>query len=177
MSDAATNWETSNLTDLIGHLLQHHHPYTKAALNDLSPLLDKVLSVHGDDHPELTELASLFRQLRDDLEQHLMKEEHILFPYMLKLEAESSPMPPPFGTIENPIRMMTMEHCTDGAILHKMLGITDNFALPPGACASFTALYQGLHALVNDLFQHIYQENNILFVKAIELEKIKLGRA
>ncbi len=175
MGDTATNQTKQNLSEMIERLLQHHHPYTKAALNDLSPLLDKVALVHGDNHPELGELAILFKQLRADMDSHLMKEEHILFPYMLGLETDAPPSRPPFGTIANPIRMMMAEHHTDDLILQKMLSITDDFTPPPGACNSYISLYAGLHELVKDLFQHMRLEGDVLFVNAIAAEKIKLG--
>jgi regulator of cell morphogenesis and NO signaling len=167
-----SNRDAGNLTDLVGHLLNHHHPYTKSALEELAPLLDKVLRVHGEHHPELRELHTLFTELRDDMGMHLMKEENILFPYLLALEAGTAPAAAPFGTVANPIRMMMTEHHHDSLILHKMLQVTGSFALPPGACASFTALYAGLQELVDDLFRHIDLENDILFPKAIETEKL-----
>ena len=177
MNQNEINWEDSGLTAIIEHLLQHHHPYTKSALQRLSPVMENVLHAHGEAHPELRELAPLFYRLKDDMDQHLMKEEIILFPYFRILDAEANPPRPGFGTVENPIRMMTVEHHNDGLILHQMLTVTHNFTLPNNACASFTDLYQGLHELVKDLFQHIYLENNILFVKAIALEKAKLGQS
>lgn len=173
-TEPPSHWETSTLTGLVEHLLRHHHPYTKTALEELTPLLDKVVRAHSEAHPELHELHQLFSELRDDMGRHLMKEENILFPYMLALESS----PPPaahFGTVANPIRMMTMEHEHDSLILNKMLKITDHFALPPGACTSYTALYTGLHELVNDLFQHIRLENDIVFPRAIEIEKSLSG--
>jgi regulator of cell morphogenesis and NO signaling len=165
-----SRWENSTLTQLVAHLLEHHHPYTRNALEELNPLIDKVLLVHGDAHPELQELHKLFTELRDDMATHLMKEEKILFPYMLALESESPPAAH-FGTIANPIRMMTMEHQHDSQILKQMQNVTDNFTLPPGACNSFTLLYQGLDELVSDLFQHIHLENDIVFPMAVATEK------
>lgn len=173
MSDN-NNQSISSLNELLVQLLQHHHPYTKAALIELSPLCEQVVRMHGNRHPELEQLTSLFRQLRDDMEMHLMKEENILFPYIMKL-ADSSTMPPPFGSIANPIRVMMAEHDTDRAILDKMLEVTQDFTLPAHACASYTALYQGLHALVKDLLQHMDLENNRLFPLAIEMEEGKLA--
>lgn len=160
----------STLTELIADLLHHHHPYTKTALEELAPLLAKVLRVHGNEHAELHELQKLFTELRDDLGLHLMKEENILFPYMLALESDTPPAAH-FGTVANPIRMMTMEHDHDSSILNRMREITGNFELPAGACASYTALYAGLHELVDDLFRHIELENKIVFPKAIATEK------
>lgn len=170
------HWETSSLTELVEHLLRHHHPYTKAALEELAPLIDKVVRVHSDTHPELHELHKLFAELRDDMGMHLMKEENILFPYMLALESTTPPAAH-FGSVANPIRMMSMEHEHDSQILNKMLEVTNHFTLPPAACASYTALYSGLHELVNDLFQHIRLENDIVFPKAIETEKSLRGQA
>jgi regulator of cell morphogenesis and NO signaling len=165
------DWANSSLSELVAHLLGHHHPYTKAALEKLAPLLDKVLHKHGDQHPELHELNRLFIELRDDMGRHLLKEENILFPYVLALESGQS-LVAPFGTIAMPIRMMSMEHAHDSLILQKMRAISNNFTLPIGACNSYTALYAGLQELVDDLFEHIYLENEIAFPKAIAAEKI-----
>lgn len=175
-STKPTNWTASTLTELVEHLLRHHHPYTKTALQKLAPLLDKVLRVHGDLHPELQELHKLFVELHNDMDMHLMKEENILFPYMLGLESDNPPAAH-FGTVANPIRMMSMEHEHDSHILNRMLAITDNFTLPAEACASQIALYTGLHELVDDLFQHIRLENDIVFPKAIATEKHLRGQA
>lgn len=164
-------WNDSSLTALIDHLLEKHHAYTKKALEELQPLIDKVVRVHGAGHPELGELHVLFARLRDDMDMHLMKEERILFPYMAALEDDEPGSPPHFGTVANPIRMMMMEHEADDAILRQMLKVTNGFSLPDGACSSYAALYQGLNALVNDLFRHMHLENDILFPKAIETER------
>lgn len=159
-----------NLAELIEHLLAHHHPYTKSALTKLAPLLDKVVRVHGTAHPELMQLQTLFNELNGDLPMHLMKEEMILFPYILNLVTATSRPTAHFGSIANPIQMMSREHQTDGVILEKILEVTNNFALPMNACASYTALYVGLQQLVSDLFQHIYLENDLLFPQAIARE-------
>lgn len=173
----AVQWEESSLTSLIDHLLQKHHAYTKSALEELYPLLEKVVRVHGGSHPELTELRDLYARLRDDMHMHLMKEENILFPYMRVLEAEGPIPAPHFGTVANPIRMMTREHETDAEILHRMLVITNGFSRPAGACASYTALYAGLRELVDDLMQHMHLENHFLFPKAIAKEAAVRGSA
>ncbi len=166
-----------SVSELLEQLLRHHHPYTKAALAELSPLAEQVARMHGDRHPELAQLVVLLRRLRNDMDMHLMKEENILFPYIKQLVGSSTLTPPPFGTIANPIRVMRTEHDTDREILDEMVQITRDFALPPYACASFTALYQGVRALVRDLLQHMDLENNHLFPLVIELEKNKPGRS
>lgn len=172
MNGTEKQWNEKSLQEMVDHLLSTHHAYTKIALESLWPLMDKVERVHGATHPELSELKRLYARLRDDLQLHLMKEEQILFPYIGKLDACEQLAKPHFGTIANPVRMMTAEHDEDGKILDRMQAITNSFAIPPDACASFNALYAGMRQLTEDLRHHIHFENTILFPKAIEREQL-----
>lgn len=165
----------ANASRLLERLLQHHHPYTRTALAELFPLAVQVTRKHGERHPELARLVSLIGCLRDDMDMHLMKEENILFPYIRQLADSAAVAPPPFGTIANPIRVMRAEHDTDRAILDEITEVTDEFTLPPDACASFNTLYQKLRALVEDILQHMDLENNHLFPLTLELEKSRLA--
>lgn len=167
--------KTSGVTELIGHILDKHHVYTKEELAQLAPLMEKVFNRHGEYHPELAFLKDVFNSLHDDLIEHMQKEEIILFPYILDLENTFkhglTAAFPPFGTVKNPVRMMMAEHDTAGELLRNMREITNEYALPEGACPSYTALYHRLADLERDLHQHIHLENNLLFPKAIELEE------
>jgi regulator of cell morphogenesis and NO signaling len=161
---------------LIGYILATHHVFTVEEIERLTPLMAKVVTRHGDGHPELFELQALFSELTDSLIPHMRKEEHVLFPFIVELErAEKAKLPAPvphFGTVKNPIRMMMAEHDTDGERLKKMRDITGDYSLPEGACPSFTALYAGLEDLERDLHRHIHLENNVLFPAAAALEAI-----
>jgi regulator of cell morphogenesis and NO signaling len=77
---------------------------------------------------------------------------------------------PPFGTVNNPIRMMMIEHDNAGLFLKELRRITSNYSIPGDACMSYQVLYQSIEAFERDLHQHIHLENNILFPKAIQLE-------
>jgi len=46
----------------------------------LSELTTKILRVHGSNHESLFRVHKLFHSLKAELEQHLIKEEEILFP-------------------------------------------------------------------------------------------------
>ena len=168
------NFQTRPLTELIDHILEQHHVYTKAEMTRLEPLMQKVIDVHGQNHKELVMVGDLFQRLCGDLKPHMFKEEQILFPYINSLERaklQNRPAPfAPFGTVNNPVRMMTMEHDTAGEILREMRKLSADYALPPDACMSYRSLYVGLEALERDLHQHIHLENNILFPRAIEIE-------
>jgi regulator of cell morphogenesis and NO signaling len=168
------NWQTRPLTDLISHIKNIHHKYTREEIARLGPLFDKVCSVHGERHPELFELRATFQGLAQELTTHLMKEEMVLFPYMERMEAsviQRKPiLPPPFGTVRNPVAMMEHEHASAGTALRALRTSSNNYAPPSDACVSYETLYRGLAELEADLHQHIHLENNILFPRAIALE-------
>jgi regulator of cell morphogenesis and NO signaling len=177
-TDKATepDWlKTATLAGLIDHIEQKHHTYTREELEQLPPLMDKVARVHGDNHPELLEIKEIFQSLCADLTPHLLKEEIILFPYIKELEAgfakKERVSSPCFGTVQNPVRMMMLEHDRAGELLRDMREISKNYSLPEGACPSYTALFNRFEALELDLHQHIHLENNLLFPKAVELEE------
>jgi regulator of cell morphogenesis and NO signaling len=169
------NWPAEPLSELIAHILSIHHAYTRAEIARLGPLFDKVCAVHGQNHPELARLRDIFSSLAEELTAHLMKEETALFPYILRMEeslvAKEPVLPPPFGTVRNPVMMMLHEHDAAGAALRGMREIASGYTAPPDACTSFRTLYQALGALEADLHQHIHLENNLLFPRAIEMER------
>ena len=170
-----SDWQTAPLADLISHIENTHHKYTREEIARLSPLFEKVCSVHGEHHPELFELRATFQSLAQELTTHMMKEEMVLFPYMERMEEsviQREPiLPPPFGTVQNPVTMMMHEHDSAGHALRTMHQQSANYTPPADACTSYQALYKALSDLESDLHQHIHLENNILFPRAIEMER------
>lgn len=175
-----SDWNSVPLADLIAHIRNTHHQYTRAEIARLQPLFQKVLSVHGKNHPELANLQATFGGLAQELSTHLMKEEMVLFPYVERMEEailEKSPiLPAPFGTVQNPVAMMMHEHDGAGEALREMRAASHGYAAPEDACASYRALYQALAEFEADLHQHIHLENNILFPRAIEMERVSERR-
>ena len=169
------DWQAAPLGDLISHITATHHKYTRDEMARLGPLFAKVCSVHGTNHPELLQLREIFAGLSQELAAHLMKEEMVLFPYIIRMEeaiVEKTPiLPPPFGTVQNPISMMEHEHDSAGNALRNLREIGHGYATPGDACISFQTLYKALAEFEADLHQHIHLENNILFPRAIEMEK------
>jgi len=166
-------------TDLVDHIVDTHHVFTRSELARLGPLMDKVASKHGESHPELAEIREKFFALNDELLPHMAKEEMVLFPYIKQIDdaaAVGRPAPAPhFGTVRNPVRMMMFEHDAAGDILRRMRELSSDYKTPDGACPSYAALYAGLEDLEKDLHQHIHLENNVLFEQAIELEQTVAG--
>ncbi len=173
-SAAANDWQAASLASLVGHIIQTHHRFTRDELARLEPLLDKVCKVHGQNHGELLQIRRAFAGLSQELTMHMMKEERILFPYIVQLEEavehrQAQPVSP-FGTVQNPIHMMMVEHDSAGEALRQMRSLSSDYAPPADACVSYQTLYKALAELEQDLHQHIHLENNILFPRAIRME-------
>jgi regulator of cell morphogenesis and NO signaling len=169
------DWRQESLTALTEYIIDIHHAFTRQEIDRLERLFDKVCSRHGKNHPELFEAQKTFHRLKQDLIPHMLKEEQVLFPYIIRMEeaaGEGRAVPPPFfGAARNPVRMMMAEHDTACDMLQQLRGITKGYTTPPDGCVSFQTLYQALAAFEADLHQHIHLENNILFPRAVETEE------
>ncbi|NUQ24283.1 MAG: iron-sulfur cluster repair di-iron protein [Saprospiraceae bacterium] len=167
------DWGLDFLAD---YIVNTHHSYVRKNLPDIRAYSNKVMMVHGNRHPELFRINELVEAVNTELTNHMMKEERILFPYIKTLVAAKNSgqpnQPSPFGSVQNPVNMMEMEHEMVGQNLEEIRTITNNYTLPEDACASYSLLYRMLDEFEDDLHLHIHLENNILFPKAVELEKV-----
>ena len=166
------SWPLDLLADYVE---KTHHRYVEEKSAMLIPYLNKLCKVHGERHPELFEINELFIGSAQDLAAHMKKEELILFPFikqMVEAKKNGEPLPAPrFGTVENPVAMMKHEHEAEGERFVKIAELTNNYEFPDDACGTYQVTYKMLEDFQNDLHKHIHLENNILFPKAIELEK------
>lgn len=177
-----TDWNKATLADLISHLNRTHHVFVRNENARIEKLLAKVVEKHGDKHPELFHVRDVFSAVAAELSVHLMKEEQILFPYIVRLEeaavaGESAPPSCCFGTVENPIRMMESEHETVGDAMRDLRAVTKGYTPPDDACDGFRSLYSALADFESDLHMHIHKENNILHPRALASERAKAVHA
>ena len=172
-SQNVNDWQ---LDFLVEYIMNNHHQYVRRMIPVITLHADKVASVHGNNHPETLQIADLFLAVREELEGHMMKEERILFPQIKQMVLTKNEngqfFPPAFGSIQNPITMMELEHTSAGDALNQIKELSNNYSHPEDACNTFKALYSELKEFEEDLHKHIHLENNILFPKAIELESI-----
>lgn len=162
-----------SLTELADHIERIHHAYLHAELPRLDKIVTKVAAVHGDKEPRLIQIKDIFLALSAELTTHLMKEEQVLFPMIRQLEA-SKPLPSfHCGTVVNPISRMEFEHDEAGVALAQLRQLTDDFTPPEWACNTYRALFDALLTFEQDMHQHIHKENNVLFPRAILLEREK----
>jgi regulator of cell morphogenesis and NO signaling len=172
--EVGEDWTTRSLTSLSAHIVAKHHAYVKRELPRLAELAYRVVNRHGASRAELPAIQAKLSQLGEELTQHLAKEESILFPYVVSLEraiADGIAKPQScFGTVTNPISMMTEEHDAAGTLLGEIRTLSHNFCTPEDVCPTYHAFYRGLREFELDLHQHIHLENNVLFPRAIALD-------
>ena len=167
------DWGLDFLAD---YIVNTHHSYVRKSLPDLRTYSTKVASVHGVNHPELFEISKLVEEVYQELSSHMVSEETILFPFVkhivaAKNNAATSVKFRDYDSIKTPIDMLEMEHESVGESLETIRELSNNYTLPEDSCASYSYLFNKLDEFENDLHIHIHLENNILFPKAIELEK------
>lgn len=166
------SWPLDLLADYVE---KTHHRYVEENSTVLMQYLNKLCKVHGDRHPELFEIYELFSGSAQELAAHMKKEELILFPFIKKMMAaqekgETLPQPH-FGSVESPVAMMKHEHTVEGERFVKIAELTNNYQFPDDACGTYQVAFRMLEDFEKDLHKHIHLENNILFPKAIALEK------
>lgn len=168
------NFNEWSLDTLINYIVEEHHTYVRNNIPLLSEFTQKVARVHGHANPEVVEIASLFQDLAMELKPHMMKEETILFPFVRQiLEAGNTSTEmnlPHFGSIQNPINMMELEHDKAGEIMKEIRKLSNGYEPPLHACNTYRVSYFKLNEFEEDLHQHIHLENNLLFPKAVALE-------
>lgn len=171
----APRFSSWDLDFLVNYIVTNHHAYVRGAIPTLLAHTRRVAEVHGERHPEVVTIARHFEAVADEMQQHMMKEERILFPAIAALAAsarEGRPFArPPFGTVANPIRMMELEHESAGGTMAAIRTLSGNYLPPEDACTTYRVMLKELEAFEADLHRHVHLENNILFPKALGLEQ------
>ena len=156
------DWRQAPTTQLINHILNTHHVYMRRELPQLSDLVTTILRVHGASHGKvLSKDHRLFHNLKMEIDQHLIKEEEIVFP--LIGDYAENPTSSQLKRIVDMNNELMKEHDGAGDVLKELRKITDQYSVPEDGCTTYEMTYRKLEDLESDLFQHIYLENNILF--------------
>lgn len=168
----ADQWDLPFLTEYIIHV---YHRWTVAAIPKLWEYLQKIAKVHGERHPELKEISYFFAALSEELENHMQKEEQVIFPYIKNLvyaQSNKSKLPDAvFDAIRKPILALEHEHESAGEMMQHLRELSNQYTPPEDACNTYRVAFAKLKEFEDMLFQHVHIENNILFPKAIALEQ------
>ncbi|MGH9476281.1 MAG: hemerythrin domain-containing protein [Terriglobales bacterium] len=165
------DWKNAPLTELMSHIVGAHHTFCRGEMVRINALLPAAAGT--------ARLAAAFQQLCTALSQHLAKEEMILFPLIARFDAarrdHTPPPQPSFGSMDNPIRMMMLEHGEAEKILAQLRADSGGFVPPGDASAAVRALYEALLAFDEDMKIHVELEDTALFPRALALEQELLG--
>jgi regulator of cell morphogenesis and NO signaling len=157
-------WDPGFLCD---YIVNTHHKYVLKTLPELLFYTQKIASVHGENHAELVEVARLFAQINDELNQHLQHEEEDLFPAIKRMLI--SPNDADRTIIRSEIDRMIGEHDFAGGAMDTINQITNGYSVPEDGCSTYQVAFKLLHEFEDDIHVHVHLENNILFPKAYKL--------
>jgi regulator of cell morphogenesis and NO signaling len=168
----APHWALDELADFI---VERHHRYVQGAIPALRQALAVAAQRWGAGDEGLGRAAGLFEQLAAELEPHMAKEEHLLFPAIRALvdarRRHQLAAPGPFATLLHPIRAMEGEHTLARMLLSDLRRETHNYAAPSAADEAGRQCYRQLERFHADLEEHIHLEDDVLFPRALELEQ------
>jgi regulator of cell morphogenesis and NO signaling len=172
---AAIDYQTWPLDLLCDYIIKKHHRYVVEKSAEIKPYLDKICEVHGDHHPELLQINEIFNASVGVLTQHMEKEESQLFPFvheMVMAQQNGKGISiASFGSVQSLISSMEEEHTIEGERFRTIEALSNNYTPPADACNTYRVSIALLKEFEADLHLHIHLENNILFPKAIKLEK------
>lgn len=167
------DWSIEFLTD---YIINIHHYYLRHTLTDLGDQLDHFVEEHLGKYPHLYELQVNFKKLEVEILPHIRYEEEVIFPYLRRIahayHSKESYASLLVKTLRKPVdTVMEQEHEMVSGIIASFRELTDNYRPPEKACTSHRVLWSKFKELDNDLAQHMFLENSILFPKALAIEK------
>lgn len=167
------DWSTNFLIDFI---INVHHEYLKTAVPVALEYVTRFMEGHLKKFPELQPLQEIVAKLHGDIPSHLLSEEEIFFPYIRQISNAHLYREPYASllvkTLRKPLQVtMRQEHDVINKLLQQMRRLTNDYTIPDKACVTHRVTFHKLQELDNDLTQHLYLENDILFPRAIEIEK------
>lgn len=172
----AIDWTVLSMTDLADHIETTHHAYARETLERLTQMVERCVEVHAAEHPELLELQRTLAVLREDMIDHLVREERVLFPWLRRLERPTEIQTGPPWSVRRPIDCMIHDHEDVAAAFARIHELTDDLSVPEGACVTWASCYRLLDEFERDTRMHIHKENNVLFPAGVKAERIREGR-
>ncbi|MEO8148238.1 MAG: hemerythrin domain-containing protein [Bacteroidia bacterium] len=164
-------YESLSLSALIDLIVSKHHRFVKDYCLSIYNHLKSIAGKHGDKYPELKKVIELFSELKDELEQHIKKEELILFPRIKRIEEAYNRNGNVHNiNIESPIAIMETEHETVYLLLDAIRKLTCDYSAPKEICKTYKLCFDELKLFEQDLHLHIHLQNNILFPGALRMQ-------
>lgn len=150
--------------------------YHASLHQSLPRIRDELAALCGDRcSAALREMRLAFSDLADQIEGHLAKEEHLLFPALEALadaDRGSGHRPStPFVTVLHPIRLMEAEHARIEELLEVLRDLSLEVAAPESELPGWRRCAAELALLDRGLREHHRVENEMLFPLALKIER------
>lgn len=167
------NFAAWPLPFLIDYIVNTHHAYLKENDEQIAAYARKIAEVHGARHPEVIEIAAIFAKISDDMAVHLKAEEEVFFPAVKRVDTAvgsgQNPASDDRVLIQSTLTKLYREHEEIGEAVHKIRHLAADYSIPEDVCNTFVVTYRKLKEFEDDLHKHVHLENNILFLKAVQL--------
>jgi regulator of cell morphogenesis and NO signaling len=175
-SNAVLDFDSWDIDFLADYILNVHHRYLNKALPEIKEQTTKFLDGHRKKFSGLEEIETIINKFLREIPPHMKQEEEIFFPYIKQIfyahKNKESYARLLIRTLRKPLEeIMLKEHEATGSNLRRLRIITNNYTPPANACLSHKVTFSKLKELDDDLVRHIHLESNILFPKAIAMEK------
>jgi regulator of cell morphogenesis and NO signaling len=171
--ERSQNYAAWGLPFLADYIVNAHHGYLNENTSQIAIYTHKIAEVHGSNHPEVIEIATVFDKIATDMAAHLREEEEVLFPAIKRIDAArkagTEPDADDLKVIKECLRKLDLEHDAIGDAVHEIRRLAQGYAIPDDVCTTFAVTYQKLNEFEDDLHKHVHLENNILFPKAARL--------
>jgi len=170
------NFNSWPLDTLSEYIVKTYHRYADKQIQEIKPALEKASQEYGEQHSWLPEIKKLFDTAAGIIAVHQKKEELILFPFIRKM-ADAKKInkafvrPPATKSVESPVDMLTHEHHQQSDLFQKMVELSHHYTSSEGADGVIADSLRLLKEFELNLHKHLHLENNILFPKALSLEK------
>ncbi len=160
---------------LVDYIINIHHEYIRQTVPMLEATLLSFVGSHQKQFPELVRVQEVFQQLCQEIAAQTRQEEEVVFPYINQL-ANAYNRRESYGglfvkTLRKPLTSLGTEHHKIIPLLGQLRALTHHYVFPENACTNHRVVFHKLRELDNDLVQHKHLENNILFPRAMALER------
>lgn len=176
----SVDFDTRPLDELAAYIVKTYHRPAEERIGRLKAKLESLLPGGSGEFPEIQEIKEIFDQVAGQIAMHQRREELILFPYIRKMTAaikenKTFERPPMTKSAENPVNMLTHEHHDQGEAFEKIKDLTGDYTVSGDKDEALKEVYALLKEFEQKLHRHLHLENNILFPKALEMDRSMAG--
>jgi regulator of cell morphogenesis and NO signaling len=162
--------------DLIIQYLKHtHYIFIKHKLPYMARLIADLRPHKIQNQALVRDLQMLFPLFVEDFVKHIYDEEDTFFAYILTLhQAQTGKINPAklyFAMEQNSIQFFAIDHHTHNDEMRGIREITNNYDLDQPPSLHLQVIFEELKSLEKELEMHAKIEDEILFIRAIQLEK------